>query len=151
MPEYDDLKVLFINCTLKRSPELSHTQGLADRSLAIFEEQGAQVESLRLVDFEVAGGNIRMTEAYAFNLGVLHYWDPKWRSALQGTYYDANVKVAGEDSAAYSVTANLIWTPVKKLDIGGEVTYGKITNKSSTYNLDKSSEWVGRMHIQRDF
>ena len=24
-PRYDDLNALFINCTLKRSPELSHT------------------------------------------------------------------------------------------------------------------------------
>ena len=33
MPDtrYDDLRALFINCTLKRSPELSHTQGLIDR------------------------------------------------------------------------------------------------------------------------
>jgi len=25
MPNYDDLRALFINCTLKRSPEASHT------------------------------------------------------------------------------------------------------------------------------
>ena len=25
---YDDLRALFFNCTLKRSPERSHTQGL---------------------------------------------------------------------------------------------------------------------------
>jgi hypothetical protein len=29
-PRYDDLKALFINCTLKRSPEISNTQGLVD-------------------------------------------------------------------------------------------------------------------------
>ena len=29
-PRYDDMSALFINCTLKRSPELSHTQGLID-------------------------------------------------------------------------------------------------------------------------
>ena len=28
-----DLRALFINCTLKRSPELSHTDGLARQSL----------------------------------------------------------------------------------------------------------------------
>ena len=30
--DYSDLKAMFINCTLKRSPELSHTQGLIDIS-----------------------------------------------------------------------------------------------------------------------
>ena len=28
--DFSDLRALFINCTLKRSPELSNTQGLAD-------------------------------------------------------------------------------------------------------------------------
>jgi hypothetical protein len=31
---YDDLRALYVNCTLKRSPDLSNTQGLADRSIA---------------------------------------------------------------------------------------------------------------------
>ena len=30
--DFTDLRALFINCTLKRSPELSNTQGLVDRS-----------------------------------------------------------------------------------------------------------------------
>jgi hypothetical protein len=34
-PRYDDLRAMVINCTLKRSPERSHTQGLIDRSTAI--------------------------------------------------------------------------------------------------------------------
>jgi hypothetical protein len=28
--DFSDLKALFLNCTLKKSPELSHTQGLID-------------------------------------------------------------------------------------------------------------------------
>jgi hypothetical protein len=31
--DFSDLSALFINCTLKRSPEMSHTQGLADISM----------------------------------------------------------------------------------------------------------------------
>ena len=33
--DFSDLRALYINCTLKRSPEPSHTQALADRSIAI--------------------------------------------------------------------------------------------------------------------
>jgi hypothetical protein len=33
--DFSDLSAVYINCTLKRSPESSHTQGLADRSVAI--------------------------------------------------------------------------------------------------------------------
>ncbi|HYZ37787.1 MAG TPA: flavodoxin family protein, partial [Pseudonocardiaceae bacterium] len=40
---YDDLCAMFINCTLKRSPEISNTQGLIDLSRAIMEKNGVQV------------------------------------------------------------------------------------------------------------
>ena len=41
-PRYDDLRVLFINCTLKPSPQLSHTQGLIDRTTAIMAKHGVR-------------------------------------------------------------------------------------------------------------
>ncbi len=53
---YDDLRALFINCTLKRSPERSHTQGLIDLSRSIMEKQGVTVDVLRAVDHEIATG-----------------------------------------------------------------------------------------------
>ncbi len=46
---FDDLRALVINCTLKRSPERSHTQGLIDRSRAIMQKHGVTVEVLRAV------------------------------------------------------------------------------------------------------
>ncbi|HEU4423575.1 MAG TPA: flavodoxin family protein [Pilimelia sp.] len=53
---YDGLRALFINCTLKRSPELSHTGGLIDVSRSIMEKQGVAVEVLRAVDHDIAIG-----------------------------------------------------------------------------------------------
>ena len=41
---FDDLRALFLNCTLKRSPELSHTQGLIDISAAIMRTHGVAVD-----------------------------------------------------------------------------------------------------------
>ena len=43
-PRYDDLSALFFNCTLKPSPQLSHTQGLMDLSAAIMRKHGVRVE-----------------------------------------------------------------------------------------------------------
>jgi hypothetical protein len=37
---FDGLRALYINCTLKRSPEPSHTQGLIDLSRSIMERHG---------------------------------------------------------------------------------------------------------------
>ena len=52
--DFSDLKTLFLNCTLKKSPELSHTQGLIDISRAILEENNVAVEVLRPVDYNIA-------------------------------------------------------------------------------------------------
>ena len=53
---FDNLRALFINCTLKRSPERSHTQGLIERSTAIMAQHGAAVDVLRAVDHDIATG-----------------------------------------------------------------------------------------------
>jgi hypothetical protein len=45
--DFSDLQALFLNCTLKRSPERSHTQGLIDIAAAIMEKNGVSVETLR--------------------------------------------------------------------------------------------------------
>src|SRR5256885_9693019 len=53
---YDDLRALFINCTLKRSPEKSHTQGLVDASAHIMRTNGVHVDVVRAVDHDIATG-----------------------------------------------------------------------------------------------
>ena len=55
-PAYNDLKALFINCTLKPSPERSHTQGLVDASAHIMRENGVHVDIVRAVDHDIATG-----------------------------------------------------------------------------------------------
>jgi multimeric flavodoxin WrbA len=55
-PRFDGLRALFINCTLKPSPELSHTQGLVERSAAIMRERGIEVDQFRAVDHDIATG-----------------------------------------------------------------------------------------------
>jgi multimeric flavodoxin WrbA len=53
---YSDLRALYVNCTLKRSPEMSHTQGLADSSIEIMRRNGVAVEVIRAVDHDIAAG-----------------------------------------------------------------------------------------------
>lgn len=53
---FSGLKALFLNCTLKRSPESSHTERLIDCARAIMAQQGVQVDILRPVDFRIAFG-----------------------------------------------------------------------------------------------
>src|SRR3954465_14070069 len=51
-----DLKALFINCTLKRSPATSNTQALVDASCSIMEKHGVQVDVVRAIDHDIATG-----------------------------------------------------------------------------------------------
>ncbi len=54
--DFGDLRALFINCTLKRSPDLSHTEGLIDVSRGIMEKHGVSTTTLRAIDHEIATG-----------------------------------------------------------------------------------------------
>ena len=54
--DYSDLRAVFINCTLKPSPQTSHTQGLMDIAIGIMETNGIAVEVLRSVDHDIAPG-----------------------------------------------------------------------------------------------
>ena len=54
--DFSDLKALFINCTLKRSPERSHTQGLMDISKGIMERNGVTTRTIRAVDHDIPEG-----------------------------------------------------------------------------------------------
>ena len=55
-PDFSHLSALFINTTLTRSPELSHTQLLIDTSVAIMAKQGVRVDQFRSVDHPIATG-----------------------------------------------------------------------------------------------
>src|SRR3954447_17681787 len=52
--DFSGLRATFVNCTLKRSPEPSHTQGLVDASAGVMRKHGVEVTELRLVRHDVA-------------------------------------------------------------------------------------------------
>lgn len=56
--EYDfsNLKALFFNCTLKKSPGVSNTQGLVDASVKIMQKHGVRTEVIRPIDHDIATG-----------------------------------------------------------------------------------------------
>lgn len=84
-PDFTGLKAMFINCTLKRSPEMSHTQGLVDRSVALMRSNGVEVDQIRAVDHDIAVG-VRpdMTE---------YGWDTDEWPALLGRVLAADILV----------------------------------------------------------
>nr|WP_255335617.1 flavodoxin family protein [Methanosarcina sp. KYL-1] len=50
------MKALFLNCTLKKSPQVSNTRALIDKASYLFKELGVESEVIRVVDYRVAFG-----------------------------------------------------------------------------------------------
>ena len=53
---FSGLHALFLNCTLKPSPALSHTEALMAVSMGLMKNLGASVQILRPVDYQLAPG-----------------------------------------------------------------------------------------------
>ncbi len=84
-PDVAGLRALYLSCTLKRSPEVSHTEGLAALSMEIMRANGVDVDLVRVVDHDVASGVYPdMTE---------HGWDADEWPAIQEKVMAADILV----------------------------------------------------------
>jgi len=54
--DFTCLKATFLNGTLKRSPEPSHTEGLIETSASIMRKHGVDVQVIRVIDHDIATG-----------------------------------------------------------------------------------------------
>jgi multimeric flavodoxin WrbA len=54
--DFSQLSAVYINTTLKRSPEPSNTDGLLEKSRAIMERHGVKTEVIRAIDHDIATG-----------------------------------------------------------------------------------------------
>jgi multimeric flavodoxin WrbA len=133
--DFSDLKALFLNCTLKRSPEQSHTQGLIDIAAAILEKNGVGVEVLRPVDHNLAFGVWPdMTE---------HGWDTDdWPPILEKVMA-ADILVIttpiwlGEKSSVCTQTIERLYAASGLLNDAGQYAYyGRVGGCLVTGNED---------------
>jgi hypothetical protein len=137
-------------------------------------------------------GDVERTDSWSISANFLHYWLPNLRSNIFAAYseidYDASatrafaaVGPAGNtvivntgfvDTKIFEIGGNLIWTPVRNLDIGVEAIYRKIdldglvprgfagtgggtlapaTAFIPATAIDNSDAFEARLRIQRDF
>jgi multimeric flavodoxin WrbA len=82
---YDDLRAVFINCTLKRSPEVSNTAGLMNVATAIMRARGVTIDEYRAVDHELAPGVYHDMTEHGFERDD---WPP-----IQGAVMNADILV----------------------------------------------------------
>jgi hypothetical protein len=107
-------------------------------------------------------GSGHLTNSWSVTGGFLHFWAPTLRSGLYAAYGAIDHWGPWYDAAAFSVGTNLIWTPVRGLDIGAEIGWQTFTDKPSYIALVQNtttnpffgandSQWFGRLRFQRDF
>lgn len=85
--DYSDLKALAINCTLKRSPDPSHTATLLDTVCGILSGAGASVEQIRTADHAIAPG--------VYPDMVEHGWGIDDWPQLAPKVFDADILIVG--------------------------------------------------------
>ena len=120
-------------------------------------------------------GQTSLVTTWGITAAMLHYWTPTIRQGVFGSYIGSEIPssaftAAGGTAVANNLTnaqywtigTNVIWSPVRGLDIGAEVNYlqintdnringnqAKYTAVGATYN--EGSAVIGRIRIQRDF
>lgn len=66
--DFSDLSAVFLNCTLKKSPQQSHTQGLIEYTQQIFEANNVKTEIIRPVDHNIAFGVYPNMKEHGWNV-----------------------------------------------------------------------------------
>lgn len=119
--DFSGLKVIMLNCTLKKSPELSHTEGLMNYARTLFEANNVQTEILRPVDHDIAYGVYPdMTE---------HGWEKDDWPAIQKKVMDADILIIGspiwlgEKSSVASLVIERLYGFSGKLNEDGQYAY----------------------------
>ena len=134
-PDFSTLKAVYVNCTLKKSPDTSHTQGLMDVSINIMKKEGVAVDQIRFVDHDVA-------------LGVYpdmkeHGWKTDEWPDLFERIFKADILIIGtpiwlgeKSSVAQKLIERLYGMSGKLNDKGQYLYYGKVGGCVITGNED---------------
>lgn len=85
--DFSDLKAIFVNTTLKKSPEVSNTQGLMDISIEIMRGRGVEVDTVRAVDHDIATG--------IWPDMTVHGWDSDEWPSIFSRILEADILVLG--------------------------------------------------------
>lgn len=133
--DFSDLKVIYINCTLKKSPQESHTQKLMEVSKAIMTKEQVKIDEVRFIDHQIASGVYPdMTE---------HGWDVDEWPEIAERILDADITIIGtpiwlgeKSSEAQKLIERLYAMSGETNEKGQYIFYGKVGGCIITGNED---------------
>jgi hypothetical protein len=130
-----------------------------------FGNAGSFTSRLAYTDGVVTGfGSTKLTTAYGVTASLRHYWAPTLRQSFWGSYskVDYAASTGFADTTLWRVGSNIVWSPIKDLEMGPEVMYTNIRggNGFATNGVAKGDPifgkgtedmWQFRFRVQRDF
>ena len=133
--DFSGLRAVFISCTLKPSPQESHTEKLAKISQNIMERHGVKTKLIRSVDHEIAPGVYPDMTEHGFKIDA---W-PK----IQKQVMDADILVLcgpiwlGDNSSEMKKVIERLYANSSILNASGQYAYyGKVGGTLITGNED---------------
>lgn len=134
-PDFSDLNAIFVNATLKKSPETSNTEALVEMSADIMRSHGVGVTQIRAIDHQIATGVYPdMTE---------HGWDVDEWPAILDQIMAAEILVLagpiwlGDNSSIMKQVIERLYSASSLLNDDGQYAfYGRVGGCVITGNED---------------
>jgi len=134
-PDFSTLKAVYVNCTLKKGPQKSHTDTLMEVSKKIMKKEKVEIDEIRLVDHQVASGVYPDMTEYG--------WEKDEWPTLFKKIIAADILIVGtpiwlgeKSSEAQKLIERLYAMSSKTNDKGQYLFYGKVGGCMVTGNED---------------
>ncbi len=112
-----------------------------------------------------ANNTMQLTTGYSLTGAFSHYWTPIIQQSVFASYGQldptgpaASANPMASKAGLWQIGSNLIWTPIKDLEIGGELLWYQLSGSKTVTSTDpgysplnRDNAYQFRARIQRDF
>ena len=133
--DFSGLKAVYFNCTLKKSPEKSNTEGLLEVSRRIMQKQGVETSVIRPVDLDIATGVYPDMREYGWQADA---WPEIWQQVKVADIIVicGPIWLGDNSSQTKKIIERLYAQSSDSNDQGQYVYYGKVGGCIITGNED---------------
>ncbi len=133
--DFENLSVVYVNCTLKKSPENSHTASLMEVSKAIMLKEKVRIDEIRLIDHQVASGVYADMTEYGWEIDE---WPSLFKRIIESDILIVGTPIwLGEKSSVAQKLIERLYAMSSKTNHKGQyIFYGKVGGCIITGNED---------------
>lgn len=134
--DFSELSAIYINCTLKKSPEKSHTDTLMEVSKEIMAKEKVKIEEIRFVDHEIASGIYPDMTEYGWKVDE---WPTLFKKIINADILIIGSPIwLGEKSSEAQKLIERLYAMSGKMNNKGQyIYYGKVGGCIITGNEDR--------------